>query len=68
MSRSQILFEICQSTLADEFAPMGAMYQDKADAERALKELKPHYPTAFIARVIYTRMEEPNTRPPLRAV
>ena len=68
MSRSQILYEICQSTHEDEWAPMGAMHEDKTEAEKALKELKPHYPTAFIARVIYTRLEESVIRTPLRAV
>ena len=42
---------------------MGAMHEDKTEAEKALKELKPHYPTAFIARDIYTprRIGYPNT-------
>ena len=68
MPRSQILYEVCCSSPKDEWEPMGTMYSNRAEAEQELKERKPHYPTAFLARIVFTRMAEPPARRRLRAV
>lgn len=68
MSRAQVLYEVCHSTPESEWEPMGTMYSDKDEAEDELRKKRPHYPTAFLARIVFTRVEKSKARRSLRTV
>ncbi len=57
MLRSQVLYGVYESVRGGGWEPFGMMYADKAEAEQELREVKPHHPTAFLARVVFTRVE-----------
>lgn len=58
MPRSQVLYAVYRSTPEYGWEPFGMMYEDRASAEQELREVKPHYPTAFLVRVVLTRIEK----------
>lgn len=68
MPRSQVLYEVLYSNPQCEWEPFGMMYSDRARAEQELREMKPHYPTAFLARVVFTRVEETPPRRKLQVI
>jgi len=70
MRRSQVCYQVCDMNSDSEWEPLGLLFDDRAQGEKALRRFKRRCssPTLFLARVVYTRAEVPHGRGRLKAV
>ena len=58
MAKTMVRYELFQDPPKEEpWKPMGVSYPSKAEASKDLRTYLPHYPKAYMARVVYTRIE-----------
>ena len=69
MGRSTIVYQVCDATPNGDIEPIGRfMYDTPEQAEREHRERQLSCPTAFLARVVFTRLHRRDARKHLRPV
>lgn len=60
MKKTMVMYELFTDPPGEEpWKPMGTIYSNKAEALKDLKNYLPAYPNAYMARVVYTRIQSP---------
>lgn len=58
MRKTMTMYELFTDPPGEEpWKPMGQIYSNKSEALKDLKECLPYYPKAYLARVVYTRID-----------
>lgn len=70
MPRSQVLYQVCDVSPDGDWEPLGLLFSDRTQGEQAFRRFKRRCPspTAFLARVVFTRAEGAAPRRILKAV
>ncbi len=70
MKRSEVMYQVCDVAPNGEWEPLGLLFSDRTQGEQEFRRFRHRCPsyTAFLARVVYTRMNKTVPRRRRRAV